>query len=189
MSDEPADAPQTPGQFLEAAYVQHAAACRLYAHQIIGGKLAEDACQEAFIRLFRQVVRGGGAPRAPRAWLLMATRSAALDLFRSEKRRRRREEIAGRDEPFAKEPGAAIEAGELAAALAQLPQRQREVIVLRIWGELGFADIAEMLGVAISTAHADCTTGLAALRQKLDPEAASIHDAGHKERTISRPKP
>ena len=95
MTQQAAFEPQTPGQFIEAAHAQHAAACVLYAQQIVGPRLADDACQEAFVRLFRLLVRGGEAPRAPRAWLLKATRSAALDLLRSEKRRIRREEASG----------------------------------------------------------------------------------------------
>ena len=170
MSPEAALEPQTPGQFIEAAYAQHAAACVLYAQQIVGARLSEDACQEAFVRLFRHLARGGDLPRAARAWLLKATRSAALDLMRSEKRRSRREEAAGVREAFAANPGAALDGRELAAALAGLPPRQRETIVLRVWGEMGFTEIAEMLDVAVSTAHGDYSAGLRALREKLDPK-------------------
>lgn len=162
--------PQTPGQFLETAHAQHAAACVLYAQQIVGARLAEDACQEAFVRLFRQVMRGGELPRSVRAWLLMTTRSAALDLLRSEKRRIRREEAAGGRDAFMRDPAAALQGQELSAALERLPPRQRETVVLRIWGEMGFTDIAQTLGVALSTAHGDYTAGLRALREMLDPK-------------------
>ena len=170
MSDSAAFKPQTPGQFIEAAYAQHAAACVLYAQQVVGARLADDACQEAFVRLFRLLVRGGERPRAPRAWLLKATRSAALDLLRSEKRRIRREEAAGVREAFAPDPAAALDSQELSAALATLPPRQRETVVLRIWGEMGFTEIAQMLDVVVSTAHGDYSAGLRALRETLDPK-------------------
>lgn len=159
---------QTPGQYLELAYQEHAAACRLYAQAIIGAGRAEDTAQEAFIRLFSHLVREQAPPRAPRAWLLAATRSAALDLLRSDKRRLWRE--GDRSVlPFAEGPADRLEAREVAEGLEGLPQRQREAIVLRIWGDLGFAAIAEVLGVAVSTAHGEYRAGLAAMRAKLDP--------------------
>jgi RNA polymerase sigma factor (sigma-70 family) len=159
---------QTPGQYLEAAYQEHAATCRLYALQIVGAGRAEDAAQEAFIRLLSHLVREKAVPHAPRAWLLAATRSAALDLLRSDKRRLHRE--SHRPEmAFAEGPADRLEAREVTESLEGLPQRQREAIVLRIWGDLGFAEIAELLGVALSTAHGDYQAGLSALREKLDP--------------------
>ena len=168
MHSTPAEPPEpSPGQMLEAAYAQHAPACRLYAHQLIGAAGAEDACQEAFIRLMRHLVREGRPPRAPRAWLVAATRSAALDLARGERRRRRREAKVMRDEPFVPSPGAGLDEQGLSEALSTLPQRQREVIVLRLWGEMGFAEIGALLSVSTSTAHADYASGLSTLRERL----------------------
>lgn len=179
MTDEPAHPPASPGEALQHAFALHAPACRLYAHQIVGPDLADDAVQEAFIRLFRELVRSGNALRAPRAWLLTATRSASLDLLRSQKRRIRRESIARRPEPFVPDPLSPIQAGELAVALSSLPPRQREIVALRTWGEMGFAEIAELLGIAISTAHADYTTALRRLRETLDPKISASAASSH----------
>ena len=174
-----AAAPQpTPGILLERAYAHHAAACALYARQITGAAAdAEDATQEAFVRLMAHLQRQGRMPEVPRAWLLTATRSAAIDRVRSEARRRRREAATPRQELFVVRQDERLDAQAVAAALSRLPQRQREVVTLRIWGELGFAEIAELLGVAISTAHGDYAAGLAGLRHAMDamPPAPADH--------------
>ncbi|MGV3533859.1 MAG: sigma factor-like helix-turn-helix DNA-binding protein, partial [Chthoniobacteraceae bacterium] len=52
---------------------------------------------------------------------------------------------------------------------ARLPDEQREVVVLRIWGELTFAQVAETVGVSINTVAARYRYGLEALRKHLHP--------------------
>lgn len=62
-----------------------------------------------------------------------------------------------------------LESRELAetvqAALKQLPLEQREVLVLRVWGELSFPEIAEVLEIPVDTAASRHRYALAALRK------------------------
>ena len=172
MTDDP-DAPNpayspnpTPGARLERLYAEHAAACVLYARTLAGDG-AEDAAHEAFVRLMRRLAAGGEPPDHVRAWLLVATRSAALDGRKADARRRRRERAAADGSPaFAPAAGDGLDAALATAALADLPARRREVLVLRLWGGLGFAEIAEIVGVGVSTAHADHAAALEDLRKK-----------------------
>ena len=53
------------------------------------------------------------------------------------------------------------------AALASLPDEQREVVILHIHGELKFREIAEMLGVSSNTAQSRYRYALSALRKLL----------------------
>lgn len=126
---------------------------------------AEDVVQDAFVRCWRH--RGGQAG-ASQALFFAAVRSAALDARRREERRRRRELAvlpASDATPFACQ----LEDRELAdavhAALRQLPIPQREVLVLRIWGELSFPEIAAVLDIAVDTAASRHRYALAALRK------------------------
>ena len=126
---------------------------------------AEDAVQEAFVRCWRH---RGGQIAAHQSLLFAAVRSAALDARRREERRRRRELVAlpaSDATPFACEMENRELADAVQAALRQLPIQQREVLVLRIWGELTFPEIADVMDVAVDTAASRHRYALAALRK------------------------
>jgi RNA polymerase sigma-70 factor (ECF subfamily) len=59
-------------------------------------------------------------------------------------------------------------ASRLEEAVVQLPSEQREVLVLKIWGELTFAQIAEQLGVSAHTAASRYRYTLERMRQNLN---------------------
>lgn len=130
---------------------------------------AEDVVQEAFVRFWRHQ---RGLPGEPMALLVTSVRRAAFDLARREGRRATREERATRDAagevalfeiPLeGDERRAAIE-----DALGRLPAEQREVLVLKIWGELNFEQIGAELAVSPNTAASRYRYALAALRQEL----------------------
>lgn len=127
---------------------------------------ADDCVQEALIELARQ----SAVPPNPTAWLFRVVRNRAISQWRAERRRERREhfasllrrqESAACDETFAP--------AELAAAVASLPDEQREVIVARTWGGLNYEQTADLAGCSLSTAHRRYEAGLAALRKVLLP--------------------
>ena len=129
---------------------------------------AEDVVQEAFVRFWRK----HSSPREEHAGLLFAAvRSVALDHIRREMRRKRREtaladslHAAGQAEapPFFEDADLAVE-----GALSQLPAEQREVLVLKIWGELTFAQIGVALELSPNTVSSRYRYSLNALRKIL----------------------
>ena len=133
---------------------------------------AEDVVQEAFVRYWRHQRQ---LPGDPQALLVTSIRRTAVDLARRESRRTAREEKSG-DGPddggavFAPQPGDDAERRrEIEAALRRLPVEQREVLVLKIWNELTFEQIAETLGIPLNTAASRYRYALAALRKELKP--------------------
>src|SRR3954470_3686112 len=131
---------------------------------------AEDVVQSAFVRFWKK------QPDAqPQHYPLLyaAVRTAALDLLRSNERRGRREEAFGAEAPMAEEPlfAPSMEQRETAEslqqALAKLSTDQREAVVLRIWGGLTFAQMAESLGESINTVAARYRYALEALRRHI----------------------
>ena len=132
---------------------------------------AEDVVQEAFVRFWRHQRQ---LPGDPRALLITSIRRVAVDLSRREDRRALREqqaeEVSGRMEPFFE---TLVEDRErvlvVEAALRCLPPEQQEVLVLKIWGELTFEQIAGQLAVSPNTAAARYRYALAALRRDLTP--------------------
>ena len=97
-----------------------------------------------------------------------------MDLGRGERRRTKRQREASRAEESAFEP--TLERSErqqrIEAALNQLPSDQREVVALKIWGELTFAQISEVLEIAPGTAASRYRLALNRLGADLAEEVA-----------------
>jgi RNA polymerase sigma-70 factor (ECF subfamily) len=133
---------------------------------------AEDVVQEAFVRYWRHQRQ---LPGDPQALLVTSIRRAAVDHARRESRRVAREEKADggleeREAFFEPQLGEAAERRrEIEAALRRLPGEQREVLVLKIWNELTFEQIAETLCIPANTAASRYRYALAALRKELKP--------------------
>ncbi|MFO0801183.1 MAG: sigma-70 family RNA polymerase sigma factor [Gemmataceae bacterium] len=151
----------TPRQLADLV-AAHAPALTLYARTWC--LAPDDAVQDAFCKL--AALRA--APADPAAWLFRATRNAAIDLGRSDRRRRLREEAVARpDLWFVEAEIDGLDAAEAVAALECLPPEQREVIVARLWGGLTLEQAADAAGCAVSTAFRRYEAGIAALRARL----------------------
>lgn len=117
---------------------------------------AEDLVQEAIVRLWEvQKGKGGGPPDLP---LVFSTiRFCGLNKHRSDKRRRRREEsvlyLNDFDDvwldPSLEEDEEAL---MLREAVEGLSGKLREVVTMKIWGGLTFAEISEALAISPNTA-------------------------------------
>ena len=130
---------------------------------------AEDIVQEAFVRFWRKQhsIENRG--------LLFATvRSISLDLLRRDSRRARREANAVADSEQSVAPQFETDnetQQALALALDLLPAEQREVLVMKIWNELTFAEIATALGISQNTAASRYRYALGALKKNLSSHA------------------
>jgi len=129
---------------------------------------AEDVVHDAFTRFLAK----GPALRDSSA-ALAYLRTSVVNGSRSALRRRRT--VRGYSPPRENEPAGPEALTELAedhrevlAALAQLPQRQREVLVLRYWSELSEAEIAAALGISRGTVKSTASRALDALEKILE---------------------
>jgi len=127
---------------------------------IVGSReAAADAVQEAFARLLRSRFdyRGEGTLEA---WAWRTVTNVALT-----QSTRAREPVAA-DRPAATN-GSAEPWPELRAAVAALPERQRQALFLRHYADLSYEAIGEILGVATGTVSATLHGAHAALRRAL----------------------
>jgi len=130
---------------------------------------AEELLQETYSRFLGQVhgVRKLPAVRNLRAYLLRIARNLAVDEAR---RRVRSIEDAGRAETVvdpAEPPAVSGEEGETERALRllrKLPEDQREVIVLRLYNDLGYREISDLTGVPEKTVESRYRYGIQKLR-------------------------
>jgi RNA polymerase sigma factor (sigma-70 family) len=130
--------------------------------------LAEDLAGEAFERAFRTWRRFDPRRSSARTWLCLIARSAALDHFRSEQRRRRREEAVAEPEQRIDAPDLGMSA-ELERALGSLSAADREVIALRIVLDLDAKTASAVLGISETA----CTTRLNRALKRLEEEMTS----------------
>src|SRR5215212_4340661 len=126
---------------------------------------AEELAAETFARAcelwHRFDPRRGGA----RTWLCQLARSTALDHFRSEERRRRRERAFAATEPVSEQPDPfAGLSPALHRALGELSAADREVIALRVILELDGEAAARVMGIGRTA----CAMRLGRALKKLD---------------------
>jgi len=145
---------------------ERAAAMALYARQWLDAASAEDVVQEALTALLTQP----RAPDDPVAWTYRAVRNAAIDHARAASRRRRRERIvaAARREWFETAADSLIDGQTAEQALRRLPPEHREIVVLRIWGDLGLAQIGRIMHLSVTTVHERYAWALEQMRNELE---------------------
>jgi RNA polymerase sigma factor (sigma-70 family) len=128
---------------------------------------AEDLTALAFERLYRSRLRLDRRRGTPRAWLFSIARNAALDELRQRRRRSRYD--LGEDPADDRAPGDALEDVERRAtvldALASLPLRERELVLLKFHGQLTNSEVARALGISESNAGTRLHRALTRLRE------------------------
>lgn len=123
---------------------------------------AEDATQEAYLRIWRKASRYEPGRGAPLAWMGVIARNAALDLARS---RRRTEDIEILDTPdFAVE---AVEPPDarLGQCLKRLPPDQARAITIMYVNGMSHSELAGHLAVPLGTAKSWVRRGLTSLKE------------------------
>lgn len=134
---------------------------------------AEDLTAETFEKAFRSWRRFDPRRGAPRTWLCRIAHSEAVDWFRSEARRHRREETYSLDQVqidesvFAEGLSPALE-----AALHKLTPAEREVVALRVLLELDGPSAAKVLGISRTA----CSTRLSRALNRLEEEMTDVRD-------------
>ncbi len=145
---------------IEVLYRQHGAALLLFASAISGDR---GRGQDAVHQVFLKAIENGSVSRAinKKAYLFACVRNAVLNDAKVQDRHMPLDVDSAWFSPPERD-----HAGEqnLRRALGELPDDQREVIVLHVWGELTFSEIADLLGVSSNTAASRYRYALAKLR-------------------------
>jgi RNA polymerase sigma-70 factor, ECF subfamily len=160
---------------LEHAAEQHLDDVYGYLAYLTGDRgLAEDLAAETFERATRLWHRFDERRGSARTWLCQLARSVALDHFRTERRRARREDVYGRGLAQVSEPRLAEGLSPaLEQALAGLSAGEREVIGLRIVLDLDGEAAARVLGISTTACSTRLSRALAKLEQELEAHVAA----------------
>ena len=157
---------------IEMLYRQHGSALLLFASAITGERSrAQDTVHQVFLKL----LENGNLRHAEdeKAYLFGCVRNAALNDMKARQR-----DVALEDEPawFASPNRDEAEELELRRALCALPDDQRQVTILHVWGELTFLQIADLLGISSNTAASRYRYALTKLRQAMCAKEDSSAD-------------
>jgi len=126
---------------------------------------AEDILQEAIVHIWS---RRDMFKRIEPGLVFLQIKRIAVDRARQSVRRKKREQIyAGDNQPMFEHPMESGSSHSVEKALQILPLEQREVIVLKIWGEQTFEAISESLDISPNTAASRYRYGLDRMRRVL----------------------
>jgi RNA polymerase sigma-70 factor (ECF subfamily) len=157
---------------IELLYRQHGAALLLFASAISGDRArAQDALQQVFLK----AIENGNLSQAinKKAYLFASVRNAVLNDAKLQDRNMPLDIYAAWFSPPDRDYAAEH---NLRRALGDLPDDQREVIVLHVWGELTFSEIGDLLGVSSNTTASRYRYALAKLRASIFAKENSCAD-------------
>lgn len=157
------------GAAFSCAYRDHRDAVYSQARRTCGEKSADDVTHEVFLRLWNHPERFDATRGSLRTFLLAIGRHIAIDVIRSERSRRDREDRtnaspkAGQvevDDHLIK----AERADQVARVLNRLPTREREAITTAFYGQCTYREAAIALGQPEGTVKSRIRSGLERLR-------------------------
>ena len=160
---------------LAALYDRHAPLMLGLARRIVGGKPeAEDIVHDVFVEAWRRAADYDAARGSVKAWLLLRTRSRAIDFRKSAGVSRT---VPAGDSAWLatlidprSEESEAPDRARLRAVLIALTAEQREVLVLGYFEGLSSSEIASKVGIPIGTVKSRVAAALTALRHALADE-------------------
>lgn len=143
---------------------------------------AEDFVQETFIKFIRQL-KEKGIPDNSKAWLFKVAANMCRDHWRSASYKKEKhvlEYIPEKESPndsvvdiYEKQETRK----EILAVLNQLPERQREIVILRFYHDMKLKEIAEILDCPIGTIKSRLFHSMAFLKETLSgQEGAESHE-------------
>jgi RNA polymerase sigma factor (sigma-70 family) len=160
---------------LEALYERYGKAAYSLALRILTDQtLAERVVQKVFLSLWRDARRFDPTRGRVGTYLLSMTHHRSVDVIRREENLRRRQgpekALAAAPEPkpdIEEEADAAERRTQIRAAVAELPEQQREALLLAYFGGYTQREIASLVGIPIGTVNTRMAAGMRRLRDDL----------------------
>jgi len=156
-----------------------------YARRMLGGDLAEaeDVVQESLLRLWRAAPCWAPGEMRVLPWLYRVAGNLCTDRLRARMRRRTEAlddgvEVADAGPPVEARMIAADRMAALEAALGQMPERQRQAVVLRHIEGLTNSEIAHVMDIGVEAVESLTARGKRALAAALAPRREALGFAG-----------
>ena len=125
----------------------------------------EDVVQEAFLELFKLAE----PPENLSAWLFTVVRNKSYSARRTERRRANHEQQSANPQSLLVEESLdnRLDADEVSRLVGELSEEEREIVILKLWGELTFDEIAALTTLSASTCHRRYQDALEQIKQKM----------------------
>jgi RNA polymerase sigma-70 factor, ECF subfamily len=164
---------------LAVLYDRYSGSMLALAQRIVGrGAEAEDVIHDVFLEAWRHAADYDRARGSVKSWLLLRTRSRALDVQKSA---RVSKQAAVLDDSWLSQLGdptrdtaAGADQMRIRKVLVALPPEQREVLLLGYFEGLSSTEIAERVGVPVGTVKSRVAAALAALRGALSDSVVEL---------------
>jgi len=162
--DNPLSGARLTADAVRALYERHGPALVAYACSFLPDvSAAEDAVHGVFLRLLRNEIE---TPQSPVSYIYRAVRNTALNVRRSSIRE---SPLAENQVHFTHQSGDHEAALGLQELLSELPEEQREAVVMRIWSGMTLEEIAVSTEVSLNTVASRYRYALEKLRERMRP--------------------
>jgi len=136
-----------------------------FCRRLYGDERADDLTQETFLAVIRSIRH-----YEPRASVRTYLYSIAMNVLAAERRRRHRDSPPGCPSPEPSTNTTPDAALWVRQALANLDEEEREILMLREYEQLSYAEIAELLELPLNTVRSRLFRARMALKDLLVPE-------------------
>jgi RNA polymerase sigma-70 factor (ECF subfamily) len=160
---------------LETLYRRHVAACTATARRVVlNPHVAEEVVQDVFLRYWKAPERFDEARGSLRGFLVTSAQNGAIDVLRSDRTRRVRDDRHGRaqttvtdtvDEALRRRDSAAVR-----SAVLRLNDQERAAVVLAYFGGYSYREVARLVGLPEGTVKTRIRNGLRRLQHMLRAE-------------------
>lgn len=167
-----------------AVFDRHFASVYRYLARRARRDVAEDLASQTFMLAFAHRGQYRDDLRTARPWLF----GIATNLLRAEHRVQGRRQVlierlqsdsTSAQGQLGSQPDDHALEGDLGQALAELQEDQREALLLHVWGEMSYPEIAAALKVPVGTVRSRISRACAALRLELTPPAPVGEGGNH----------
>ena len=145
---------------VQGLYRQFGPALLAYGASLLGDRAAaEDVLHQVFLEMLGKI----SMPQEPRPYLFRAVRNRALNS------RRGSERLTALDhhEWLVRTEATMLAAIAIEKAMRELPAEQREVVVMKVWGEMTLEEMAQVLEIPVNTVASRYRYALGKLRELL----------------------
>lgn len=146
---------------------------RFVYYKVFSRETTEDIVSEAFLKAYDRIVTYDSSKGSFSSWLYRIAGNLVIDHYRAKKETENIEDAfaLGFDDRLAEKLDAKESFKKISAYLENLSSKQREIIILRVWEELPYKEIAEIVGGSEGSVKMMFLRSIKEIREKFGPVA------------------
>ena len=144
-------------------------------YKVFDKEAVEDIVSDVFLKALKKIQSFDSVKGSFSAWIYRIARNSVIDYYRTLKQTRDIEDIfdLGFDERGAERLDAEVTLKKVSEYLKTLSPKQREIVVLRVWEEMPYRQIAEIVGGSEESVKMAFSRAVRNIREKFGPLGAA----------------